>query len=167
MMLRKLLAWLVGIAVFLALGMALTWAGSAFGVPSSIDLDGPTTITHGSGRYSYDEDTESSETLYGLVTGALSIIVGLWAGRAIYARSWRAGFSERGLLTLWAWIMALAILAALSVLTYLAFRSFHGRTASYARMFIELGSAAGIAWACYQWWKNRVSRLTHGTTSGR
>ncbi|MGO4308138.1 hypothetical protein [Cupriavidus sp. RAF12] len=159
MMLRKLFAWFVGIAIFLALALALTWAGDALGVPSSIDLDGPTTITRGSDRYSYDEETDSSQTVYGLATGTLSFIVALWAGQAAYARSWSAGFTKKGWLTFWAWTMALTILTVVSVLTQLAFKSLHGGVAAYARMLIELGATAGVGWACHQWWKSRASQL--------
>lgn len=159
MMLRKLFAWFVGIAIFLALAFALTLAGDALGVPSFIELDGPKTITHGSGRYSYDEETDSSQTVYGLVTGMLAFIVALWAGQATYARSWGAGFTKKGRLTFWAWTMALAILTVVSVLTQLAFKSLHGGVAAYARILIELGAVAGVGWACYQWWKNQARRL--------
>jgi hypothetical protein len=55
--------------------------------------------------------------------------------------------------------MAFAILTIVSVLVHLAFKSFTGVFASYARMLVELGAAVGVGWACYQWFKNRVSRL--------
>lgn len=165
MTLNKLFAWLVGVLVFLGVGLAFTWAGNRLGVPSDIDLHGTTTITHGGGRASYDEEVDSLITSYGMVTGALSMIFGLWAGRATYARRWHANFTKQGWLTFWAWSMALGVLAVLSVLIHLAFKGFSGYVASYARMIIEVGAAVGVGWACHQWWKNRVRQLSKGATT--
>lgn len=158
-MLRILSAWLIGLSIFVALGVALTEAGVALGVPSFIELDGPTTVTHGSGRSSYDEEIDSTQTGFGMASGMLAFLIALWAGQAAYARSWRAGFTPKGWLTFRAWLMALSILAVVAILTHLAFRSLHGGVAAYARLLIELGATAGIGWACHQWWKNRAGRL--------
>ncbi len=62
---RTAFGWFVGIVVVIAVGLALTFAGAALGVPTSIGLDGQTTITHGSGRYSYDEEVESLQIVFG------------------------------------------------------------------------------------------------------
>lgn len=156
---RKLFGWMVGIVVFLGVGLALMWAGNALGVPSSIELDGPVTITHGGGRYSYDEETDSLQTTYGLMTGALAGLIGIWAGQAAHARRWNAGFTAEGQLSIRAWLMALTILCVLSALTQLAFRGFIGQAAGYVKLAIEAGGCAGVAWACHQWWKNRRNSL--------
>ncbi|GLC94782.1 hypothetical protein Tamer19_41900 [Cupriavidus sp. TA19] len=158
---RKILGWVVGFVVVIAVGVALTLAGAALGVPTSIDLDGPTTITHGSGRYSYEEETESLTTSFGLATLGLSLLIGIWAGQATYAGGWNAGFTRRGWVSFLAWLMALMILTVLAALSHLAFRGLSGSVAAYAQLFIEVGATVGIGWACHQWWKNRV-----GETSG-
>jgi hypothetical protein len=156
---RKFLGWLVGIIVMVAIGIGFTAVGAALGVPSSIDLDEPTNVTHGGGRYSYDEEVTSLQTTYGYVSGALSVVVALWAGQAAYHFKLGAGFTRKGWYSYFAWLIALAALVVLSVVFHLAFRQFHGALADYARMFIELASIAGVAWAAHQWYKNRVAFL--------
>ena len=145
--------------VVIAVGLALTFAGAALGASTSIELDGPTTITHGSGRYSYDEEVESLQIVFGYATLGFSLIVGIWAGMTASLGRWSAGFTEKGWLSFFAWLMALAILMVVSVLTHLAFKAFSGSIASYARMLVELGAMVGVGWACHQWWKNGVAQI--------
>lgn len=156
---RTVLGWVVGVVVALIVGVGFTAAGEALGVPSSIDLDEPTTITHGSGWYSDDEEVTSLRTAYGYASGALALVVGLWAGQAVYHGKIGAGFSRKGWYSYFAWVIALAVLMVLSLVTHLAFRQFHGTVAYYARMLVELASLAGVGWAAHQWYKNRVASL--------
>lgn len=167
MTLRKLAAWIVGIIVLLGLGVALSWGGNALGVPSGIDLTGPVIVTHGSGRLSYDEEVDSVQTFYGLLTGALSFVVALWAARATYARSWRADFSGKGWVTLLAWAMALTVLLILSLVSDIVFRRFHGDVASYVRTALELCASVGVALASYRWWSRQTRRLEESADNGR
>ena len=53
---RAAIAWIVGIGTILSVGLGLAFLGESIGISTSIELDGPTTITNGSGRYSYDEE---------------------------------------------------------------------------------------------------------------
>ena len=138
----------------------MTYIGEAAGVPSFIDLDGPMTITHGSGRYSYDEEVSSLQTSYGYASGGFAFVVALWAGQAFFHGKVAAGFTKRGWYSFAAWLVALAILMITSALIHVAFSSFHGTPASYIRMFLELVAAAGVGWASYQWFKNRVATLS-------
>ncbi len=159
---RTFLAWLVGFVVVLCLGVGLTAAGEALGVPSSIDLDGPTTVTRGSGRYSYDEEVTSLQTAYGYASGAFAVVIALWAGQATYHRKLNAGFTSKGWFSFFAWLLALTILMVISVLIHLTFGQFHGTIAYYVRELLELAAVVGVGWASYQWYKNRVARLTTG-----
>ena len=156
---RTLLGWVVGIFITLAVGVGLTAAGEALGVPSSIDLDEPTTVTQGGGRYSYDEEVTSLQTSYGYASGAFAVVIALWASQAAYHGKLGAGFSRKGWYSYSAWVIALVVLMVLSLLTHLAFRHFHGAIAYYARMMVELASLAGVGWASHQWYKNRVVSL--------
>ena len=156
---HKVLGWLIGLFVMVAVGVAFTAAGEALGVPSSIHLDEPTTITHSGGRYSYDEEITSFQTTYGYLSGALSVVIALWAGQAAYHLKIGAGFSRKGWYSYFAWLLALVVLVVLSVVFHLVFRQFQGSFASYSRMFIELASIAGVAWAAHQWYKNRAATL--------
>ena len=160
---RTAASWIVGFVVFLSVGLGLAFLGDAVGVPIAIDLDEPTTITHGGGRYSYDEEVSSLQTSYGSASGVFAIAIGLWAGQAVFFRSWGAGFTKKGWYSFIAWLMAAAILMLVSVLVHLAFRSFHGSIASYLRMFIELGALLGVGWSCYQWFNNRIKHLERET----
>ena len=72
---RSFAAWIIGIVIVIAVGVGLTFVGEMLGVPSSIDLDEPTTITHGGGRYSYDEEVTSLQTSYGYASGAFAIVM--------------------------------------------------------------------------------------------
>ena len=157
---RAFLAWVVGVIVLIAVGVGLSFLGEAIGVPSFIDLDGPTTITHGSGRYSYDEEVSSLQTSYGYASGGFAFVVALWIGQAFYHGKAAAGFTKRGWYSFAAWLLALAFLMVISALIHLAFRTFHGTLASYVRMFLELVAVAGVGWASYQWFKNRVATLS-------
>jgi hypothetical protein len=158
---RTAIAWIVGIITFLAVGLGLAFLGDALGVSISIDLDRPTTITHGSGPYSYDEEVTSLTTSYGYTSGVFAFLIGLWTGQAVYVQHWNAGFTKKGWYSFFAWLIALTALMVVSVLVHLAFRSFNSAFASYIRMFIELGAVLGIGWACHQWFKNRVKYLEY------
>lgn len=156
---RTAMGWIVGVIIFLLIGLGLTYLGDAVGVPGAVDLDGSTVITNGSGRYSYDEEVTSFMTFFGYTSGAFAFIIGLWAGQAAYAMRWDAGFTQKGFYSFFAWFIALTILMFVSVLTHLAFRPFFGVFASYARMGVELGAIIGVGWACQQWFKNRLKTL--------
>lgn len=156
---RSFLAWVLGIIVCIAVGVGLTFVGEKLGVPSSIDLDEPTTITHGSGRYSYDEEVTSLQTSYGYVSGAFAIVIGLWAGQAAFHQKLGAGFTREGWFSFLAWLIALGALMVISVLIHLAFAKFHGALAYYMRMFLELSAIGGIGWSAHQWYKNRIASL--------
>ena len=156
---RAFAAWIIGIVVIIAVGVGLTFVGEALGVPSSIDLDEPTTITHGGGRYSYDEEVTSLQTSYGYASGAFAIVIGLWAGQAAFHQRLSAGFTKEGWFSFSAWIIALTALMTISILIHLAFSKTHGALAYYVRMTLESLAIGGIGWASHQWYKNRVASL--------
>lgn len=156
---RAAIGWIVGIIIALLVGLGLALLGDAIGVSVSVDLDSPTVVTNGIGRYSYDEEVTSNMTFYGYTTITFALLTGLWAGQAAYAMRWDAGFTRKGFYSFSAWFIALVILMIVSVLTHLAFRPFFGVLASYARMGVELGAIIGVAWACHQWFKNRLKTL--------
>ena len=154
---RSFAAWIIGIVI--AVGVGLTFVGEMLGVPSSIDLDEPTTITHGGGRYSYDEEVTSLQTSYGYASGAFAIVIGLWAGQAAFHQRLSAGFTKEGWFSFSAWIIALTALMTISILIHLAFSKTHGALAYYVRMTLEILAIGGIGWASHQWYKNRVASL--------
>jgi len=156
---RTAIGWTVGIIVTLLAGLGLTFLGDAVVVSGSVDLGGPTVITNGSGRYSYDEEVTSLMTFYGYTSGTFAFLVGLWAGQATCTMRWGAGFTRKGVYSFSAWLIALGILMIVSVLTDLAFHPFSGVFASYARMGVELGATVGVGWACHQWFKNRMKTM--------
>jgi hypothetical protein len=151
---RVALSWVVGFAIWIGLGLMLAAVGEAVGVPSSIGLHEPETLTHGSGRYSYDEEVSSFQTSYGYATMGLSFMGALWAGQAIYHRRWSANFSRNGWYSFVAWLSALSIFSMLSILLSLVFNFAHGSIAHYARIIIELGALGGVGWVCYRWYRN-------------
>lgn len=142
----------------IVLAVSITVAGGEIGVRSSIDLDGPVTITHGSGRQSYDEEVESAQTSFGIYGTLLSIVIGIWVGCATFKGQWSAGWSRRDQLTYRAWLVGLVILTVFSALVDLAFRSFTGGFAQYVRYLLELAAAVGVLWAARLWWKAAVAR---------
>lgn len=156
---RSFVAWVLGIIVFIAVGVGFSFVGEQLGVPSSIDLDEPTTVTRGSGRYSYDEEVTSFQTSYGYASGAFAIAIGLWAGQAAFHKKLRAGFTKEGWFSFSAWLIALGALMVISVLIDLAFAKFHGALAYYIRMFLELSAIGSVGWSAHQWYKNRVASL--------
>lgn len=156
---RTFLSWFVGVIAVIVIGVGFTAGGEVLGVQSYIDLDVPITVTRGSGPSSYDEEVSSYQTTYGLITGTLSFVIALWVGQAIYHGEVNAGFSRKGWYSYLAWVFALTVLAALSLVFHLAFRQFQGMLVNYIRMFVELASVAGVAWASYQWYQIRIALL--------
>lgn len=152
---RAAIAWIVGIGTILSVGLGLAFLGESIGISTSIELDGPTTITNGSGRYSYDEEVGSLMTMYGYTSASFAFLSGLWTGQVTYIQHWNAGFTQKGWYTFFAWLMALTTLMIVSVLVQLAFRQSTSVFTSYIRCCIELGAIIGIGWACHQWFKNR------------
>jgi hypothetical protein len=156
---RTFSGWFVGVLAALCMGLALSCVGSSLGVPSSLSLDDPTTVTRGSGRESYEEEVSSVHTSFGVLSGAFAIAFGIWAGQAAYHLKLNAGLSRKGMLSLIAWLAALGILVVLSVVIHLAFVTFTGAIAYYARMLLEFAAIGGVSWALHQWYKNRAANL--------
>ena len=151
---RTALAWIIGFAALLIVGVAIGLLGDAIGVPPAIYHDQPI------GREidgEYSEST-SSPTSFGYATMIFSVVVGVWAGRVVFARSWWAGFTPTGRLTFLAWLMATAILLPAAAVVDLALESKHGTVVFYIRLVLELGIVIGVGWSCHQWWKNRVAK---------
>ncbi|MDO8048466.1 hypothetical protein O3301_08305 [Janthinobacterium sp. SUN211] len=158
-LMRTFLSWFVGVIALIVIGIGFTVCGEVLGVPSYIDLDEPIAVMRGSGPSSYDDEVSSYQTTYGLTSGALSFVIALWVGQAIYHWEVNAGFSRKGWYSYLAWIFALTVLAALSLVFHLTFRQSQGMLVNYTRMFVELASIAGVAWASYQWYQNRIALL--------
>ena len=152
---RVALGWIVGFVATIAVALLLTWAGEAIGVPSAVHLAEPIIVT----SYDNDELVDSGQTSFGLAAGAASLVIGIWAGQAAFFGQWNARFTRTGWCTFAAWLMACGILMIVTALTHLAFRSAGADSARYVKMVIELGAAAGVGWACHQWWKNRTARF--------
>lgn len=154
--LRSILSYAFGFATWIGVGLLLRWLGDGAGVITTEYLDGPVTVTRGSGPASYDEEIDSYPTFYGSMTLGLSFVIALWAGRAIYAKSVTAGFSREDGWSFLAWLLAFSILSATAILIDLAFRQFSSTPASYIRFFVEIAAAAGVGWSVRQWWKLRT-----------
>ena len=148
-------AWVVGFVAMITVALLLGLAGDAIGVPPLIFHDTPI------GREIDGEyiESSSSATSFGLATMLFSWVVAVWAGRAVYAKSWGAGFTPVARLTFFAWLIGTAVLVVAGAVVDMAFQRRNGSIVFYARLLLELGIAAGVAWACHQWWKNRVARL--------
>jgi hypothetical protein len=157
--LRLIFAWVVGFIVFMAVGVPLGLGGDMLGVPSSIHLSDATTITHGGGRFSYDEEVSSLQTFFGYMVGGVSFLVALWAGRATYFQSIGAGFTDVGRASFFAWLIALTTLLCLSLVYHLAFAKFDGPIAYYVQGLLGILTIFGVGWASHQWYKNRVASL--------
>ena len=156
---RRFAAWLVGVAVFLAIGVGIALVGDTVGLISSVDLDGPTSITHGSGRYSYEEEETSFLTSFGYATGVLATLIGLWAGQATCHGKLAAGFTRKGWLSFNIWVGATTILLIMSGIIQLAFNHFHRSFANYARMILELATFIGVAWPSHKLFKARAIQI--------
>lgn len=157
--LRSMAAWVMGFIVWIVVGVILSLGGDMLGVPSSIHLSDATTITHGGGRYSYDEEVSSLQTFFGQIVMVFSLVVALWAGRAIDSHSIGAGFTDIGRLSFFAWLIAMTALLCLSLVYHLAFAKFNGPIAYYAQWLLEILTLFGVGWASHQWYKNRVAAL--------
>ena len=153
--LRTALAWATGLITAALISVAVGAAGAIVDVPQFIALDPPVTREI-DGNYS---EIDAAVTSFGIATGFFAVVVGVWAGRATHSGSISAGFTHQGRLTYLAWLMTAAILIPTSALLDLAFLHRHGWAAHYVRIALELGIAAGVVWACRQWWKNRIADL--------
>lgn len=149
---RTVTAWLVGIVGFLLVGVGIGLLGDAMGIPPAVHHNRPIGREIG-GEYS---ESDSSPTSFGYATMIFSAVVGVWAGRASFARSWWAGFTPIGKLTFFAWLTSAAVLLPAGAIVDLAFQHKHGPAWYYIRLLLEIVTAAGVAWACHRWWKNRV-----------
>lgn len=159
-LLRSVSAWVIGFIFWVLVGASLSLGGNLLGVPSVIQLADSMTITHGGGRFSYDEEVSSLQTFYGEVGMVFALLLALWAGRTVYWRSFGAGFTEVGRFTFFAWLIAVTALLCLALFYHLAFAKFHGPFAYYSLMLLQLLSVVGVVWASHQWFKNRVAGLT-------
>lgn len=157
--LRLIAAWVIGFIVWIGVGILLGRCGDLLGVPSDIYLSDATTITHGGGRFSYDEEVSSLQTFFGQIVMGFSFMVALWAGRATYFQSIGAGFTDGGRLSFFAWLIAMTVLLCLSLVYHLAFAKFNGPIAYYAQGLLGILTLFGVGWASHQWYKNRVAAL--------
>lgn len=98
---KMIFAWVFGFAVFIATGAMLSYVGSELKIPSDMELGGPTTVTYGSGRESYEEEIDSTQTTFGFFSISLAIVLGIWAGNAVNALRWDGGFNREGKALFW------------------------------------------------------------------
>lgn len=150
---RMPVAWLLGLFALLATALAIGFLGDSVGLPPVISLDTPLSLTTLDGDYI---ETYSLTTSIGLAAAVFSTVVAIWVGRAFYFSSVNAGFSPLGRLTYLAWLMATAILVCAGAVIDLAMRSIYGAYTGYFQFVLQATISAGVAWACYQWWKNRA-----------
>ena len=152
---RSFTAWLVGVAVFLLIGVGIALVGDMVDLRSSTDLDAFNGLTYGS----YEEGKTSFLTSFGYASGVLATLAGLWAGQATFHRKIAAGFTRKGWLSFSIWISATTALLILSGIIQLAFNHFHGRFAYYASMLTELIIFLGVVWPSYKLFKRLASQI--------
>jgi hypothetical protein len=152
---RTFFAWFFGVAVFLVVGVGVGIVGDLVGVPAYIYHATPVGYWV-DGEYA---ETDSTTTAFGMGIMLLAIVLGVWSGRATFFASVRAGFSEKGNFTFFAWLMAAVVLCVAGALVDLAFRSVRSSLAGYLLWFVEVTIAVGVGWSCHQWWKNRVAHI--------
>ena len=139
---RMLVAWLIGFLAFFVVGLTMMFAGDALGAAPV--------------RYS---DGDEEATFFGLSVMGSPLVVGMWAGQAVYTRTWRAGFTEVGWVTFWAWLIATTAIAAVALVFDLSFIRRHGAGADFVYFILMMVVTCGIGWLSHQWWKARVIEI--------
>ncbi len=156
---RVALGWIVGLLTFAAGVIATQRLGDAVGVASEVFLDEPVTITHGSGKGSWDEETDVLMTWFGQTSAGLTVALAIWAGFSAGYGSLNAGWDRKGWLTFRAWAVALVVLLVASIVLDHVLPDTGRRATQVVRKLVTYGATIGVAVISYRWWKWRTKAL--------
>lgn len=149
---KTVLAWIVGLGVFVALVIGLDFIGSVLGEPSWIDYGGMVTISHGI----YDGESYGGATDYGLSALALVAMISVRLGMAIKRGSWKESLTESQALDFYIWLVGIAIFTVASIVLD---KSFHGSDSALAGP-VHAAISLGILYALFRFFKGyRDDRL--------
>lgn len=136
---RVTCAWLIGIGIFYGCALALRFLAVALDIPF---------VAYGGG------EDDSGLSYFEFSSALLSLILGVWAGAAIYDRSiWMGGDrgDRLGLLCSVGAVLGFMMIALISGLT---FRNSEGYWIGLLRFVLELGFSLAIAVWAYRWWNH-------------
>ncbi|MGV6475345.1 hypothetical protein [Azotobacter vinelandii] len=72
---RSKISIMVSVIAAIGIYLGLNFVAEEIGIPTYIDYGGPVTITHGSGRYSYDDEVTGGSTDFGFYIMILSVML--------------------------------------------------------------------------------------------
>jgi hypothetical protein len=156
---KTFIAWAGGIVVAVALLTAGTEALQAVGVRTRIDLDEAVTVTHGSGRYSYEEERDSFTTDVGAAMMVLAIMIGTRIGKWIYTGQLGGGVSARGRIQFRAVLGGVACFLLIGSVLDLLRGDEKGWLISVAHSLALLATAGGCFLLFKRWHDVRVANL--------
>jgi hypothetical protein len=133
-----LLSSVFGFAINMCVGFVAMWCGDQINVDFFFRSDGA---------------DDSAPTFYGYMAGFLGMSIGLWAGMAVYNKSFTAGCGEKYRWSYLAWVLGFLIMAIFAAISDLAFQRFSGTGSSILRFIINFSATAVVGWSVYQGWK--------------
>ena len=161
-MIRTIFGVIVALATFFAVAFVVDVAADAMGMPTYIDFGKTVTVTHGSGRYSYETEEDGASTYLGEAGNILALVLGLIAGR-VTAVGWVRAMAPETKALASAAVAGLLVYGVVGALVLLVFGE-HPRgfmeVLGIIMGFVAFGLGALAAYGTYQ----RVKARGRGVT---
>jgi len=138
---RLWVAWITGIATYVAFVVGIDELSKELAVPVSFE--------------SFDDEGGHFST-FGLAANIVAIMIASRVGMAINAKSLRGNLRAEGEIDFMAWLLGLIAYGTWGTVVYFAARGFRP---SFIFFALDALGGAGIAWAMYTWRNQRVARL--------
>lgn len=156
---RLIAAWGAGIISLIVIGLIFEAIMKSFGIVSYIDFGETLTMTHGSGRYSYDTEEDGASTLVGTVSNFLSIMLAARIGMAVYSGNLGGGVSKAGNIIFLAWLYGLTALGVGGAILFSLFHSSQSDFLNIVGNLLELGLAGGIFYYGRGWMTTEIQKI--------
>ncbi|PCI57807.1 MAG: hypothetical protein COB34_06030 [Methylophilaceae bacterium] len=137
--LRCFFAWVIGVVIFLVLGLALRFVGEQIEVSSNIDY----------GEFS--DVVGTGLTSYGLFTMVFAFMIAVRAGISIFKGRVDGGYARHDNIRFIACLLGVLAAAIVGAILFLVFRGFSGWVAPKIHFILEVSSWIAIWFLIKKW----------------
>jgi hypothetical protein len=156
---KMIASWVVGIISCVVISLIFNAIMKSVGIVNYIDFGETLSVTHGSGRYSYDTEEDGAFTTAGTAFNFLSIMLAARIGMAVYSGHFGGGVSKTGNIVFLAWLYGLAALGVGGSVLFALFHSQHSSYLNVVRNILELPLAGGIFYYGWQWSLKEIQKI--------
>lgn len=152
-LMRKILAWIIGIAVTAVLFLIGLKLSELFGLETYIDFPETVVISH---RY-YDEEVDGAFTAVGSAINFISIMIGIRCGMAFFYGSWDKWLSHKDNVSYYCWLIGLGLYGLGGTIINALFGDSDEWYLNILSMACELGLVGFLALGLWKYYKEQTS----------